>query len=30
MTIYWKLAKDNPKIACAVVIAIIVIIALIT
>ena len=30
MTKYWKLAKDNPKIAGAVVIAIIIIIALIT
>ena len=30
MTKYWKLAKANPKIACAVAIAIIVIIALIT
>jgi hypothetical protein len=30
MTKYWKLAKDNPKIAVAVVVVIIAIIALIT
>ena len=30
MTKYWKLAKDNPKIAIAVVVVVIAIIALIT